>query len=202
MSAGTSGEYIADWDAIPAEYQDAVAHCYALGVIKGFEDGSFSGGETLTRAQVCVVMMGMEQAVAGTDTQLDTPETKPQVPDEDTGLADVPPGVLTDDGTVAANTNNASKTKVAYGSAKYPSLSNPDANTFRKLDYIEDGNGRATYFYDFRNTWYAAHYELPEDIDAATLKRYPDSLTKLYNDRQGFYGRIQYHDWECIGNDQ
>lgn len=182
----TIGEYIADWDAIPAEYQDAVAHCYALGVIKGFEDGSFSGGETLTRAQVCVVMMGMEQAVAGTDTQLDTPETKPQVPDEDTVLADVPPGILTDDGnTVAANTSTSPKTKVAYGSAKYPSLSNPDANTFRKLDYIEDGNGRTTYFYDFRNTWYAGCSDIPGDRGT---DKHPDWLTTLYNDRQGFWG--------------
>ena len=102
----------------------------------------------------------------------------------------------------AATNSSTAKTRVAYGTTKYPSLTNINWDTFRKLDYIEDGNGRATYFYDFRNTWYAAHYELPEDIDAATLKRYPDSLTKLYNDRQGFYGRIQYHDWECIGNDQ
>lgn len=181
----TIGEYIADWDAIPAEYQDAVAHCYALGVIKGFEDGSFSGGETLTRAQVCVVMMGMEQAVAGTDTQLDTPETKPQAPDEDTGLADVPPGVLTDDGTVAANTGTTSKTKVAYGNTKYPSLSNVDANTFRKLDYIEDSDGWATYFYDFRDTWYAGCGDIPGDRGT---DKHPNRLMTLYTDRQGFYG--------------
>lgn len=61
---------ITDWASVPAKYRDAVASCYALGIISGFTDGSFGGAKTLTRAQVCVVMVNMDEAIAKPRTKV------------------------------------------------------------------------------------------------------------------------------------
>ena len=56
----------------------------------------------------------------------------------------------------------AGTTKVAYGASKYPNLASIGYDTYRKLDYKEKSNSY-TYFYDFRNDWYAgASAEAPE----------------------------------------
>lgn len=47
---------IGDWGSIPAAYQDAVSTCYALGLLNGQNNGSFGGGNPMTRAQGCVVL--------------------------------------------------------------------------------------------------------------------------------------------------
>ena len=57
---------ISDFSRIPASYQTAVACCVAAGVINGMSDGSFSGNETMTRAQACVVITRMLDAVGNT----------------------------------------------------------------------------------------------------------------------------------------
>lgn len=80
--------------------------------------------------------------------------------------------------TAAASTSGTSKTRVAYGTTKYPSLTNISYDTFRKLDYKEGTGKYNTYFYDFRDTWYAGCTELGDN-------RYS---TKLYTDQQGFWG--------------
>lgn len=76
-----------------------------------------------------------------------------------------------------AATTKSGKTKVAYGTAKYPSLSKPDYSTFRKLDYKEKSD-KYTYFYDFRDSWYVA-------CDYETGHRYANELC---NDKQGLWG--------------
>lgn len=47
---------IGDWAAVPVRYQDAVAACYALGLLNGQADGTFGGNNYMTRAQACVVI--------------------------------------------------------------------------------------------------------------------------------------------------
>lgn len=47
---------ITDWSKVPAKCQTAVAVGYNLGIISGFEDGSFGGTGILTRAQSCVII--------------------------------------------------------------------------------------------------------------------------------------------------
>lgn len=47
---------IGDWENVPAGYQEAVATCYAAGVLNGQSDGSFSGQNLMNRAQGCVVV--------------------------------------------------------------------------------------------------------------------------------------------------
>lgn len=78
--------------------------------------------------------------------------------------------------SVAASTSNTAKTRVAYGTTKYPSLTNISYDTFRKLDYQEK-SGKYTYFYDFRDTWYAGCNALDGKY-----------VNKIYTDRQGFWG--------------
>ena len=78
--------------------------------------------------------------------------------------------------SVAASTSSTAKTRVAYGTTKYPSLTNISYDTFRKLDYQEK-SGKYTYFYDFRDTWYAGCNALDGKY-----------VNKIYTDRQGFWG--------------
>ena len=78
--------------------------------------------------------------------------------------------------TAAASTSSTAKTRVAYGTTKYPSLTNISYDTFRKLDYQEK-SGKYTYFYDFRDTWYAG-------CDALDGKY----VNKIYTGLQGFWG--------------
>lgn len=46
---------IVDWKEIPGRYQLPVATCYVLGLLNGQKDGTFGGGNSLNRAQACVV---------------------------------------------------------------------------------------------------------------------------------------------------
>lgn len=60
---------ISDFRKIPSNYQTAVSCCVAAGVINGMSDGSFSGDETMTRAQACVVITRMLDVVnSGNDS--------------------------------------------------------------------------------------------------------------------------------------
>lgn len=48
---------IADWSSIPANYQEAVATCYAAGFLSGVDSkGTFAGNTTMDRAQAATVM--------------------------------------------------------------------------------------------------------------------------------------------------
>lgn len=60
---------MSDWDKIPTNYQDAVSVCYAMGLIAGTTEGTFSGDSNMTRAQAAVVICRMLDAMEGkTDT--------------------------------------------------------------------------------------------------------------------------------------
>ena len=56
---------IGDWDRIPAQYQEAVASCYALGVLKGGSNGCFNGASGMTRAQGCTIVVRLLDQLAG-----------------------------------------------------------------------------------------------------------------------------------------
>lgn len=48
---------IADWEAVPSEYRDAVSVCYSQGMLTGVDTaGTFAGNDTMTRAQAAAVM--------------------------------------------------------------------------------------------------------------------------------------------------
>lgn len=72
---------IADWSTIHAEYRDAVANVYALGIIGGYSDGTFSGTVTMNRGQGCVVIYRMAQYV-GSETPSEPPAEAPKAPEK------------------------------------------------------------------------------------------------------------------------
>ena len=63
---------IADWGSIPKNYQDAVAACYAAGLLSGVDDkGTFGGGSDMSRGQSAVVMCRLN------GVEVSQPETPP-----------------------------------------------------------------------------------------------------------------------------
>ncbi len=82
--AKAAQQSIRDWDSIPEQYGKAVSMCYALGALTGMSNGTFSGTQTMTRAQACVVITRMKDLAEGrlpdTVSQSQTP-TQPQQPE-------------------------------------------------------------------------------------------------------------------------
>lgn len=70
---------IADWKSVPDMYRDGVATAFSLGVLSGFEDGSFGGSSGLTRAQGCVVMTKLDDLLQNGPSAPAEPEP-PQPP--------------------------------------------------------------------------------------------------------------------------
>ena len=72
---------IADWSAIPANYQTAVMTANAAGVISSIDSqGTFGGSNPMTRAQAAVVMTRINEVVAENSGVPVTPDN-PQGPD-------------------------------------------------------------------------------------------------------------------------
>ncbi len=78
---------IGDWTDLGDTYQDCVSNAYALGVISGMDDGTFSGKSSMTRAQAAVTLYRMYEVVSGEKLdngdypeQPSQPETKPEQP--------------------------------------------------------------------------------------------------------------------------
>ncbi len=105
---------IGDWTDLGDTYQDCVSNAYALGVISGMDDGTFSGKSSMTRAQAAVTLYRMYEVVSGEKLdngnypeQPSQPDTKPEQPSTSVGSnydpADVnKDGVLTEDEVYAA----------------------------------------------------------------------------------------------------
>lgn len=75
---------IADYSAIPSQFRDAVANVYALGIIGGYADGSFSGSGIMNRGQACVVIYRMMQYSGNTGTTTPSTPVTPAEPAPET----------------------------------------------------------------------------------------------------------------------
>lgn len=74
---------IGDFLSIPAHYKEAVAACYAMGVLNGQNDGTFGGSNLMNRAQGCVVVYRLTQKLEDGDTGVEPTEpTEPEKPTE------------------------------------------------------------------------------------------------------------------------
>ncbi len=78
--AKAAQQSIRDWDSVPSQYQDAVSMCYALGALSGMSDGTFSGTQSMTRAQACVVITRMKDLTEGRLPAWSSTPTQPQQP--------------------------------------------------------------------------------------------------------------------------
>ena len=58
-------EEITDYDSIPEQYREAVKSSFALGLLSGYPDGSFSGEKTVSRAQGCAVIERLTRILLG-----------------------------------------------------------------------------------------------------------------------------------------
>ena len=93
---------IGDWSSIPANYQDAVAVCYALGLLNGQSDGTFGGQNNMNRAQACVVIDRLNQYIEdgsvvtnpGTDDTTPPTEVEDEEPAEDNDTTETYSGTL------------------------------------------------------------------------------------------------------------
>lgn len=72
---------IADWSTIPTNYQNAVMAANAAGVISSVDSqGTFGGGDLMTRAQAAIVMTRINEVVAANAGAPVTPD-EPQEPE-------------------------------------------------------------------------------------------------------------------------
>lgn len=58
---------IADYSSIPEKYKDAVATCFAAGVLSGKGEGKFAGQDNLTRAESAAVLCNIYKLFSGED---------------------------------------------------------------------------------------------------------------------------------------
>lgn len=89
---------IADWDQVPAQYQEAVAAVFSLGILTGVDSaGTFAGTATMDRAQCAAAYCRITDALFGTGDPGDdpTPAPTPAPDSEEPLLADGTP--ITDD---------------------------------------------------------------------------------------------------------
>nr|WP_325256203.1 S-layer homology domain-containing protein [uncultured Oscillibacter sp.] len=86
---------MSDWHFISPDYQDAVAACYALGVLSGYSDGTFGGEKPMNRAQGCVVIGRLEAFLE--DGTTSTPSAELETPAETTKPEN--PGTTEESGT-------------------------------------------------------------------------------------------------------
>ncbi|MBD5160690.1 MAG: S-layer homology domain-containing protein [Oscillibacter sp.] len=76
---------INDWKTISTSYKtytDAVTNCYALGIITGMSDGTFSGDSSMNRAQACAVIVRMMNLINGSAPAQPEQPTQPEQPEQ------------------------------------------------------------------------------------------------------------------------
>ena len=79
-AAKAAQQSIQDWDSVPDQYRGAVSMCYALGALSGMSDGTFSGTQSMTRAQACVVITRMKDLTEGKLPAWSSTSSEPQQP--------------------------------------------------------------------------------------------------------------------------
>lgn len=106
---------IADYSAIPSQFRDAVANVYALGIIGGYSDGSFSGSGIMNRGQACVVIYRMMQYSGNTGTTTPSTPVTPAEPAPETPAEPVATATGTlSDGSEATEANVMRLLEEAY----------------------------------------------------------------------------------------
>lgn len=65
---------ISDWKNVPVGYAEAVESCYALGILSGYPDGSFSGSSAMNRAEGCIVI-GRALSCLGSEPEIPAANT-------------------------------------------------------------------------------------------------------------------------------
>jgi len=130
---------IADYNSIPNQYKDAVLNVYALGIIGGYPNGTFSGSATMNRGQAAIVIHRMAEK---SDIDIQKPTTSPETPvnpGTDTPVSDPEPSTpsvstgntLVDGSEITeANVMRLMEARIAeWGNKKWGSVNNPSYPT-------------------------------------------------------------------------
>lgn len=110
---------LSDFADLPRAYQASVLQCSARGLIKGYEDGRFGGGDTLTRAAGAALII---RALALTEDLPYEPSIEPPVTE---------PPITIEPGPLTALGSNPEKLIRLYGTAdmsRYPSREEAEAH--------------------------------------------------------------------------
>lgn len=114
---------MADWNVLPEPYRASVLQCYARGLVTGYEDGRFGGGDGLSRASGAVLLLRtLDWAErAGLSTAAPPPVEKPaeSPPPAAAAPEPAPPAVSggEDDPLLRTLGDNAAKRIRLYGTA-------------------------------------------------------------------------------------
>lgn len=130
----TAQNAIGDWLAIPANYKNAVAACYAMGVLNGQNDGTFGGNNLMNWAQGCVVVYRLTEKIETGSTGVETP-TKPSETETPTEPAET--GTLTNGKPITEENVIALLKEMEQ---KYPNGTSSGSNDYYTSIYF--GTGR------------------------------------------------------------
>lgn len=131
--AALSSEDIADWEAIPEDFREAVLTCWGMGILKGRSDGRFAGEESLNRAQACVIWFRLEELFNG---PIETPED----PDANVEVLEMPAFGLQGDETVQEMMNRVNRATPAYKEGYLPNgKTRTEENLRELLELVKQG---------------------------------------------------------------
>ena len=71
---------ITDYSSVGRWGRDAVAACYAMGLLSGYSDGRFGPSDTMTRAQAATVLCSVYDAVHGASPEVNPPDVPSDLP--------------------------------------------------------------------------------------------------------------------------
>lgn len=155
---------IRDWASVPENYRDAVASCYALGLLGGLRDGTFGGSGAMNRAQGCAVIDRMSPYIEPDSLPADVkkwppvPASEPQAPSQ--------PVQPTQPSQPAQPAGNPNLPEIRCASCGY--LMRRAGST--ELDFNNGGASNAFFrMCDICNKWYlcqqCARYETDANFD-------------------------------------
>lgn len=176
---------IADLNDIYPMYWDAVATCWALGIINGTGDGKFDGNGNTERAAAATVYGRVKNVLAGASSGSENP---PEIP--------TPPTTVSPVGTMSSTRLNLGKNDVAshapitdYWAQQSMEIRNiSDRNSFNAAcQTIKDSEMILTQgeFVRTRNVYY--HYAMAAKVGNAAQDNVGDAMGAL-NGFKGAYG--------------
>ena len=141
-AAKAAQQSIQDWDSVPDQYRDAVSMCYALGALSGMSDGTFSGTQSMTRAQACVVITRMKDLTEGKLPAWSSTSSQPQQPTQPETPSQPEPPQQTGSGLLAngqpATVENV-QAILAEIEAEYPTGTSWGTSSTPNTNYYADG---------------------------------------------------------------
>lgn len=171
----TAQNAIGDWLAIPANYKNAVAACYAMGVLNGQNDGTFGGNNLMNRAQGCVVVYRLTEKIETGSTGVETP-TKPSETETPTEPAET--GTLTNGKPITEENVIALLKEMEQ---KYPNGTPSGSNDYYTSIYFGTGRECAGFAYKLSDEIFGKVGNSPRIQTDLTKIRPGDVIDIRYN---------------------